>query len=249
MKRVLLGAGLGGLVFLAVALVIGLPDSRPADATASQPGQDATLTPPPLPGRATDAATVVSTAAPSASAPFAFGSPPATPLVTSPFNFPTPGPSSTPSRDCTTVFPLDSIEAIDFAHTTLPQLEAAFGQAISQGGRPTRYRFESEGCTMLVSIMGQEAELPGYGTLDLLLERYGPPAAAGLSEGNLALVMVGYSVLFYPEQGMIALFDAPPDDLTRDTPVYTLFVRPPYEVEAQLRRLNVRPVDWLPPLR
>lgn len=245
MKRVLLGAGLGGLVFLALGLVIGLPDSRPADATASQSGQEVTLTPPPLPGRATDAATAV----PSASAPFAPGSPPATPLVTSPFNFPTPEPSSTPSRDCTTVFPLDSIAAIDFTRITLPQLEAAFGQAISQGGRPTRYRFESEGCTLLVSIMGQEAELPGYGTLDLLLERYGPPAAAGLSEGNLALVMVGYGVLFYPEQGMIALFDAPPDDLTRDTPVYTLFVRPPYEVEAQLRRLNVHPVDWLPPLR
>jgi hypothetical protein len=179
---------------------------------------------------------------------------PQTPLVTSPFTFPTSPPDylPTPAQDCTGVFPLDSVEAIEFGQTTVPQLEASFGHPVYQGGRPMRFRFEDKGCILLV-IMGineaQEAELLMYGTLDLILERYGSPAAVGLSQGNLTLPMVDSAVLLYPELGIIAIFDVSPDELTRSTPVSTLYFRAPFEVDQQITRLNLSPVEWQPPLR
>jgi hypothetical protein len=88
-----------------------------------------------------------------------------------------------------------------------------------------------------------------YGTLDLILERYGSPAAVGLSQGNLTLPMVDNAVLLYPELGVIAIFDVSPDELNRSTPVSTLYFRAPFEVEQQVTRLNLSPVEWQPPLR
>ena len=177
-----------------------------------------------------------------------------TPQVTSPFTFPTalPDSSPTPANDCTDVFPLDSVEAIEFGQTTIPQLEASFGRASYVGGRPTRFRFEAEGCTLRVSVGVQEAleaELVSYGTLGLLLDRYGPPAAAGISQGNLTLLVTGYTVLLYPEEGIIAIFDIAPGQLKRDTPVSTLYFRASYTVEKQVQRLNLLLTDFQPPLR
>ncbi len=199
-----------------------------------------------LPGRAT--------ATPATPSPEVTPSATGTAAATSPFTFPTalPAVSPTPARDCTTVFPPDSLQAIEFGTTTIAQLEAAFGQADHVGGRPVRFRFSEEGCTLWITVgrdEALEAELNSYGTLDFLLERYGPPAAVGLSEGNLALPMVDYGILFYPEPGVIAFFAAEPGDLRRDSPVITLYLRPSYRVEDQLRRLNARAVDWEPPLR
>jgi hypothetical protein len=199
-----------------------------------------------LPGR--------STVTPANETPFALPTAPRTPVVTSPLAFPTPTPerSPTPARLCSTVFPIESVEAIRFGVTTLAQLEAAFGTATYQSGRPTRFRFEDEGCVLLVTIGVYEAlaaELWAYGTLDLLLERYGPPAGVGVSQGNLTLLMVGNAVLLYPDAGIIAVFDAAPGDLTRATPISSLQFRPSYDLDAQFRRLNARAVDWQPPLR
>ncbi|MBN2302942.1 MAG: hypothetical protein JXQ72_00605 [Anaerolineae bacterium] len=173
------------------------------------------------------------------------------PVVTSPFVF-LSTPSPTPAVDCTTIFPLGSVESIEFGYTSVAQLEAAFGQPAYVGGRAPYYRFESEGCSLRVTVGGQEAleaDLLAYGTLEFVLDAYGDPAAVGVSQGNLTLLMIGQAVLFYPEQGVIAFFEVAPEDLALDTPVSILHFRPAYEVEKQLRRLNVREVDWLPPLR
>jgi hypothetical protein len=159
--------------------------------------------------------------------------------------------SPTPLHDCSTVFPLDSVESINFGQTTIPQLEASFGHATRISGRPPRVRFDEAGCTLFITLGVQEAleaELDGYGTLQLLLDHYGPPAAAGISQGNLTLVMTGYTVLLYPEQGIIALFEVGPEELTPTTPVSTLYFRPVYEVESQVKRLNLARFDWQPPL-
>jgi hypothetical protein len=247
MRRLSLAAALLGLGVLGLALS-EVPSGRilPAassvsPAVTSQPGSPGVL-----PARATTT--------PSSGTPFVVPTAPLTPLGTSPFTFPTfpPSLSPTPSRDCTAVFPIDSVEAIEFGKTTITQLEAAFGRATSVGGRPTRFRFEERGCILRVTIGFQEAleaELPNYGTLGLLLDRYGPPAAVGVSQGNLTLLTVGNAILLYPEQGVVAIFDLEPDELTLDTPVSTLNFRPPYEVDQQVRRLNLRPVEWQPPLR
>ncbi len=179
----------------------------------------------------------------------------ASPVVTSPFSFPTgaPADSTTSAADCTAVFPVESIEAIRFGQTTTAQLEAAFGHAVSVGGRPPTYRFEASGCVLAVSTdctIAQEAELSAYGTLDWLLDRYGPPTVVGISEGNLVLMIPGQAVLLYPEQGLIATFDALPDDLTRETPLAVLYARPSYEASRQITRLKLAVVDdWVPPLR
>lgn len=179
----------------------------------------------------------------------------ASPVVTSPFSFPTgaPADSTTSAPDCTAVFPIESIEAIRFGQTTTAQLEAAFGHAVSVGGRTPTYRFEARGCVLAVSTDGtiaQEAELSAYGTLDWLLDRYGTPAAVGISEGNLVLMIPGQTVLLYPEQGLIATFDALPDDLTRETPIAVLYARLSYAAERQITRLKLAVVDdWVQPLR
>jgi hypothetical protein len=236
--------GVMGLILFVLAGLLaacGPPEDDPAVV------QIATKMPGPLPGRAT-------ATPPPAATIFATRTPDVTPLATSPFTFPTtpPDQSPTPSRDCTTVFPLENVEAIEFNRTTVTQLEASFGQATYRGGRPVTFRFESSGCTLNVAVAGdvaQEAELLSYGTLDLLLDRYGEPAAVGIAEGNLVLVWAGSTVLLYPEEGVIAIFDAVPDALTRDSPVYSLQFRPPYDVDQQVTRLNLRPVTWEPPLR
>lgn len=177
------------------------------------------------------------------------------PVVTSPFSFPTRQPtvSTSLAQDCTAVFPIESIEAIRFGQTTTTQLEAAFGHADSVSGRPTTYRFVARDCVLRVSIQGataMEAELPAYGSLNWLLDRYGAPAAVGISEGNLVLLMPGQTVLLYPEQGVIATFNALPDDLTRAAAIAVFYARPTYEVERQIARLNLLVVDnWVPPLR
>lgn len=243
MKRVLILLSCLGLVWLLACASWTLPDSLLATGAAaltvtSQPNVVGNL-----PGRSTPTPDT-----------FDITPIPQTPLVTSPFNFPTSPPdiSPTPAQDCTAVFPIESVEAIDFGQTTIPQLEASFGHPVYQGGRPTRFRFEDKGCILLV-IMGiteaQEAELLSYGTLDWVLERYGSPAAVGISQGNLTLPLVGSAVLLYPELGIIAMFDAPPDELTGSTSVSTLYFRDPFEVEQQLTRLNLSSVEWQPPLR
>ncbi len=204
-----------------------------------------------LPGRATR-----TPAAPDATVP-APPQPPtalATPLVTSPFRFPTPTPTQPAAGNtCTAVFPIESIEAIRFGETTTIQLEAAFGRADSVGGRPTTYRFVEQGCELRVSIGMQtamEVELAPYGSLDWLLARYGPPDAAGISQGNLVLLMPGQTVLLYPDRGVIATFDGLPGELMRASPVGTLYVRPPYETTQQIARLNLTVVEnWNSPLR
>lgn len=244
-NRLSLIAALG---VIALGLVLGAATAWPESRAAAQPLALAG-TPSPgslLPGRAT--------ATPGAFASLTPGTAARTPLVTSPLNFPTSVPDipATPGQDCTQVFPLENVEAIEFGQTSIPQLEASFGQPVYRGGRPTRFRFEESGCILLVTIgvrEAQEAELVYYGTLDTVLDHYGPPAAAGVSEGNLALVFVGSTLLFYPEQGVIARFDVGPDELTRDTPVSSLILRPPYDLGRQLTALKVEPVEWLPPLR
>ncbi len=159
----------------------------------------------------------------------------------------TPAPSVTPQRDCTRVFPLENVEAVELGRTTLLQLQAAFGRARRETGRANYFRFTAQGC-VLRALIGVdevlETELRDYGTLDLLLERYGIPAAVGVSQGNLTLLEVGYAVLLYPERGVIAVLPVEPDALTPTTPVERLIFRPPFTAEKQLTRLNARPVAW-----
>ena len=178
-----------------------------------------------------------------------------TPLVTSPFTFPTTPPdvSPTPASNCTYVFPVESVERIDFGETTVAQLEATFGRAGFPSGRPPRLRFEDGGCTLFVTLGIQEAleaELVNYGSLGLLLDRYGPPEAVGISQGNLTLLTTGNAVLLYPDRGVIAIFDAGPDTISRATTIAQLIFRPPYTADQQITRLNLQPVeDWIAPLR
>jgi len=233
MKRVLL---------LTVLIIAGLAVLPLAGQAAS--GQAPAPTLRPLPARAT--------VTPRPGTPLAPPGAPATPFATSPFVFPT-ALAPTPARDCTLVFPLDSIERIRLGKTTLAQLQAAFGRPSSVSGRPTLYTFEDEGCTLSVQLGADEAlivEANDYGTLDLLLERYGPPDVVGSAQGNLTLLRFDVAVLLYADEGLVAIFDAPPDELTRQTPIATLQFRPPYTLDRQIRRLNLLPVeDWRPPLR
>ncbi len=241
---------------LAAGPLVACGDSEPPAATTAPPALSGTIAAPPspaptnadfgaLPGRAsaTPPDSVHPTAPPTA---------PITPLVTSPFTFPTSPPDNptTPARDCTSVYPLENVESISFGQTTVPQLEASFGHAEAVNGRPPRFRFEEDGCTLLVTVgtdEALEAELDDYGTLGLLLDRYGPPAAAGIAQGNLTLMLFGNAVLLYPERGIIAIFEVGPDNLTRDTPVMSLQFRPAYLVEKQIARLNLETVTWQPP--
>jgi len=207
--------------------------------TWAAPEPAATLAGEGLPGRATPALLAAPTALP-------------TPRVTSPFALPTPLPSHspTPTRDCTTVFPLENVEAIVLGQTTLVQLQAAFGRAVRERGRASYFRFEAGGCVLRALIGVQEVlevELRDYGTLGLLLAHYGAPAATGISQGNLTLRDIGHAVLLFPERGVIATFAAAPDALALDTPVATLVFRPPFDASKQLTRLNALPVTWQPP--
>ncbi len=198
----------------------------------------------PLPGR------------PTATAGSVFTSRTPGPQVTSPFLFPTPVPeiSSTPSQRCETVFPLSSLEAIEFDYATIAQLEAAFGQSRYVGGRPPQFRFEDGSC-MMTATMGieevQQVELISYGSLGLLIDHYGSPAAAGMAEGNMTLPWTGSSVVLYPDEGIIAVFeDELLDELRLTTPISHLLFLAPYDLQKQLTRLNVTPDDnWQPPLR
>lgn len=147
---------------------------------------------------------------------------------------------------CTTVFPVERVEELLIIPMSLPQLEAAFGQPAAIGGRPTRLRIEARGCTLLITPgneVVQEAELVDYGALNWLLDRYGDPAAVGVSQGNLVLPMTGYTVLLYPDSGIVAVFACEPEELTATMPVNSLFFRPPYTLNAQIRRLNLQLVD------
>lgn len=172
-------------------------------------------------------------------------------VITSPFNFPTISSGSlTPRYDCTTIFPLANVEAIEFGTTTFQQLESVFGRGTAGSGRTTRFKFEAESCVLWITVAdntAQEVELVNYGALDLLLEHYGEPATVGISEGNLTLLDVGSAVMFYPEEGVIAIFAMEPAALTRSTPITQLFFRPSYQVEKQLARLNVLPTEWQSP--
>jgi hypothetical protein len=240
MRRVLLLTGVA--VVLALILVNDLrPDQLHSATSAVVPAVTSSSG---LPGR--------STATPPRATAFARPTVQLTPLVTSPFMFSTRI-SPTPADDCTSVFPLASVERIAFGRTTTTQLEASFGRAVYHGGRPPRLRFEDKSCVLIVTLGTQEAleaELVNYGSLGLLLDRYGSPEAVGISLGNLTLLTIGNAVLLYPEQGVIAVFDAGPDDLDRAMPVSHLHFRPPYAAEKQITRLNLRPVEnWQPPLR
>lgn len=173
-------------------------------------------------------------------------------VITSPFIFPTSSAiSSTPVYDCSSIFPLENIEAIEFGRTTIQQLESTFGRGTYHTGRPVRFKFEEGGCTLFIEVgtnEAQEVELLNYGTLEMLLERYGRPVEVGISQGNLTLLAVDAAVLFYPEQGVIAVFDVSPDQLTLTTPISQLFFRLAYQVDKQLKRLNVQPVEWQAPI-
>ncbi len=241
-----------GLGVLGVALGVWAyrAPRTPTDAPAFTPTATAPLTPL-LPARPT--ATPNPQASPLAAL---LGSPaaPLTPFGTSPFQFPTATPpDATPSADCTQVFPIESVEAIHFGQTTTAQLEAAFGPPVSVRGRPPTYRFQAQGCVLEVSIgfrEAQEAVLHDYGTLGWLLARYGEPKAVGISEGNLVLLIPGQAVLLYPERGVIAVFDALPDTLTRATPISALHFRAPFDAQQQVARLKLATVaGWQPPLR
>ena len=198
-----------------------------------------------LPGR--------STATPGA--PFPVQTAHFTPVVTSPFTFPTSRPtiSPTPAADCTTVFPLESVLRIEPGQTTIAQLEAAFGQASRTGGRPLSFYFVAQGCEMKVAIgvdSAEEVELTSYGDLGWLLEELGPPAAVGVTGGNLAYLFLDHTLLLYPESGVLALIELPPDELTRETPLGLFTLRRPFEAAKQLKRLNAQEIeDWQPPLR
>lgn len=168
----------------------------------------------------------------------------AAPLATIPG---TPSPSPTSERDCTQVFPLENIEAIEPGRTTLLQLRAAFGRAGRDPGRANYFRFTAQGCVLRALIGTEEVlevELRDYGTLGLLLARYGHPAALGITGGNLTLPEVGYTVLLYPDEGVIAVLPVEPEALTLQTPIGLLIFRPPFVAEKQLTRLNARPVAW-----
>ncbi len=171
-----------------------------------------------------------------------------TSAATSFFTFPDSSP--TPTIDCITVIPLDNVARIEFGVTTLLQLEASFGPATYQSGRAPRYRFEEQGCVLIVTTGYDEildAELVDYGTLGLLLSTYGEPAAVGISQGNLTLLDIGLAVLFYPDVGMTAVFQVAPDDLALDTPIASWQFRAPFALEKQVTRLNARLVDWVAP--
>ncbi|WP_119071824.1 hypothetical protein [Aggregatilinea lenta] len=168
---------------------------------------------------------------------------------------PTPSTGDAPENaapeDCTAIFPIDSIEAIEFGVTTATQLRAAFGEPVSVTGRPPSMRFEAGPCVLMVSLgidEAQEVELQGYGTLGWVLDHYGPPDTAGIAQGNLTLPLADSAVLLYADAGLIALFNRDLSGLDRDTPVDSLFVRPAYALDDQLRRLNVEKVEWQPPI-
>lgn len=185
------------------------------------------------------------TATPGGATPLVFPTVSGTPLVTSPFRFPTSPPtiSPTPSAACSDVFPLASVESITFGVTTITQLEASFGRARYQSGRAPRFRFEEGECVLIVTVGVDEvldAELAQYGTLNWLLERYGEPERVGISQGNLTLLDIGHAVLLYPDMGIIAIFEVGIDALAPDTPVSKLQFRPPYAAEKQAQRLNLR---------
>jgi hypothetical protein len=245
MKRVLF---LIGVVTAALFLFNVLKSERwqvPTPVGSSEPAP--WPVPTGLPGR--------DTATPARVTPFIRPTIAITPLVTSPFTLPTRPPeiSPTPASDCTPVFPIESVERIAFGETTVTQLESTFGRADFPSGRPPRLRFEDGGCVLIVTLGVQEAleaELVNYGSLGLLLDRYGPPQAVGISQGNLTLLTIGNAVLLYPDQGVIAIFDAGPDAISRTTPIGQLIFRPPYTADKQMTRLNLQPVeDWIPPLR
>jgi hypothetical protein len=242
MKRVLfLAAALPAALLLLYTLGLGWLFAPAPVVTAFLPG------PTGLPGR--------STATPASSPPPVRPTIALTPLVTSPFTFPTRPPEVSPTHasNCTAVFPVESVERIEFGETTVVQLEATFGRAGFPAGRPPRLHFEDDGCVLLVTLGVQEAleaELVNYGSLGLLLDRYGPPLAVGISQGNLTLLTVGNAVLLYPDQGVIAIFDAGPDEISRTTIIGQLIFRPPYTAAQQITRLHLQPVeDWVPPLR
>ena len=160
-------------------------------------------------------------------------------------------PTAAPS-DCTTAFPIETVEAIELGTTTSTQLRASFGQPVSVSGRPPRMRFEAGACVLLVTLGADEAEeveLQQYGTLGWVLDRYGSPDAAGIAQGNLTLPLADSAVLLYADEGLVVLFDRDLATLDRDTPVDSLFVRPAYTLDDQLRRLNIEKADWRPPIR
>ena len=229
MKRVLL------LAVLIIATLAGLQPS--AGETDGTPAPPHSLAPQRLPGRAS--ATPRPSPTPRAAVP-------PTPAAT-------PSPAGTAASDCTQIYPLDSVERIDYGETVGAQLEAYFGRPARVGGRPPALRFEAQGCMLGVTLDGdaaQTAELHDYGTLELLLSRYGPPDGAGIAQGNLTLLRFDVAVLLYAAEGIVAIFDVPPEALTRQSPIATLQFRPPYELARQYRRLNLEPVeDWSPPLR
>jgi hypothetical protein len=172
----------------------------------------------------------------------------------------TPAPAGTDSAeestaspdDCTATFPIDSVEAIEFGTTTDTQLRASFGQPVSVAGRPPRMRFEAGECVLLVTLgttEAEEAELQAYGTLGWALDRYGPPDAAGIAQGNLTLPFADSILLFYADAGIILRFDADLDALDRDTPIDSFTLRPAYTIENQLRRLNAEKIEWQQPAK
>jgi hypothetical protein len=249
----------GGLVFSAALLAMQWPVDSARDSAA--PGGDMapvveTLTPTPTGSRTPPPSALPGIPGRATATPSGLGAetPVVTPVVTSPFTLPTRPPriSPTPQRDCMIIFPIDIVLAIELGQTTIPQLEAAFGQADYVGGRPVSFRFEDGGCEMKVMVgiqTAEEIELISYGDLDWLLTEFGPPEAVGVTAGNLVYLMEGHAILLYPEQGIVAFFDVDPGELTRKTAISVLNIRRPYEVEKQLARLNAEAVDWQPPLR
>ncbi|MBN1564405.1 MAG: hypothetical protein JXA10_11235 [Anaerolineae bacterium] len=253
-------------IVLGAALSVIVSGCSSGDKTGDSSATVTPLTPTPaqsvsaltggLPGRPTDTPDSTTNTPQADATAFILPTAPQTPVVTSPFTFPTSVTSSSTSstaQDCTRLFPLESVAGIDFGVTTITQLEASFGRAKVQSGRAPRFRFEEGTCVLIVTVSvdtADDAELLHYGTLQLVLDQYGEPGGVGISQGNLTLLDVGNAVLLYPDAGIIAIFDVAPDDLTPTTPVASLQFRSPYEVDQQVRRLNLRPVEnwtFMPP--
>ena len=231
LRSVIIGAiMLGAAAFLVGALWLPAESSRWAGAPTATAGT------PPAPVRPARATATLDPAATEAG-PAPTGSPTLSP---------------TPATECAARFPIDSIEAIEPGRTTIAQVEASFGQADFRGGRPLQVRFYEGDCEVRVTVGINEAlevELIDYSTLGWLLERYGLPDTAAVTEGNLTLILPDVTVLLYPDEGIIAVLDALPDDLTRESLIDSLVFRPPFEADQQLIRLRANAVDWLPPLR
>ncbi len=163
----------------------------------------------------------------------------------------TPATEAPPGVNCGDVFPLDAVLRLVRDPLTIQQAMAAFGPVLSASGRPPRFRFEAEGCVLLVTggmTYVQAAELRPYFTLGELLARLGEPEAVAEVPAGPRLPGRDRLALLYPAQGLMALFEGPPAALTDLIP--QLLLVPPTDRPGLLDALGApaRLVEgWTPP--